>query len=455
MKREDKPKYNRIVLSRERKRFYRYKKLKQGGSKRSPYYRILEFKKKVDRVLIKKFRFPLYEFLTDRDFINGEEITSGRIEIPEDFSFSTNYSGSIDIIRDFVASIMYSSGRELHISFKKCIKTDQAALFVFQILKLDITERLLKLDNILKVLSSKVIIKIEPSETDIVNKMLFVNALLTETEVKMEGLMPKRGIGYLKGSKTQRHYSENRKGAITTKIRSFINDCLKDHGHEFNSEGINEMDGLLSEILGNGEDHSPFDTYYATANSFMEVNIPQSSGIVGEVNLSVMNFGYSIYEGLETTKTENYINYGQIEAFYNKVYPLIKNRTITKENLFSLYALQEGISRLKFEDSSRGHGTMKFIKSFFALGDFEDIERHYHPELSIISGSTQVICNNKYRPFTRNEQNFLSLNSQNDLLKPPDPSNLKHLKTSFPGTLLIVKMYLHNEHLSKKIDGEK
>jgi len=453
MKREYKPRYNRLVLQRERKRLSRIEKLEKGGSKNSPYYKVIEFKKRVDRELIKKFKFPLYDFLAKNSFIDGYEIASGRIEIPEDFSFCSNYEGAITIIRDLIASIMHSSGGELHISFKNCTKTDQAALFVFQILKLDMTERLLKLDTILSVLSSKITIKIESSNNDLVNKMLFVNGLLTETEVKVEGLMPRRGIGYLKGSKTQRHYSENKKGAITTKIRSFINDCLVDHGHEFNSDGINEMDGLLSEILGNGEDHSPFDTYYATANSFIEAKIIKESGVVGEVNLSVMNFGYSIYEGLEETKVVNHTNYGQIEAFYNKVFPLIGRQTISKENLYTLYALQEGISRLKFEDQSRGHGTMKFINSFFALGDFEDDERHYHPELSIISGSTQVICNNKYRPFSVDEQNFLSLNPENDLLKPPDPSNLKNLKTPFPGTLLIVKMYLHNEHLRKKFDG--
>lgn len=453
MRKNRRIKYIQLVHKRERKRLRRLRKIRRPSTSRLLYQKIINFKRHCDRELIKRFKFPLFDFLSDKNFITGLEKPTGRIEIPPDFSFCTNYESVIERIRTIIVSILNTPGGTLDISFRKCTKTDQPALFVLQILKLDTAERLNTLDKKLSILSAKVQIRIEHSDDDGVNKMLFVNKLLTETEVKKSGLMPKRGIGYLKGSKSQRHYSENKKGPITTKIRSFINECLRDHGHEFNPDGINEMDGLLSEILGNGEDHSPFDTYYSTANSFVEVGTSHGREIVGEVNLCVMNFGYSIYEGLETSKVQNFKNYQIIEELFNQVFPLCKNKGITRENLFTLYALQEGISRLKYEDSSRGHGTMKFINSFFTLGDFEDEERQYHPELSIISGSTQVICNNKYRSFTRDNQNFLSLNSENNLSKPPDPSNLRNLKTSFPGTLLIVKMYLHKEHLRKKIDG--
>lgn len=447
MRQQDKPRYNKLVRRRERKRLKRQRISKY--SERSPYYKIVEFKKRVDRQIIKKFHFPLYNFLAARKFVDGTENLSANIEMPKDFSFATNYEGSMSFIRDFVASVIDSLGGELQVSFKECEKADQPALFVFQILRLEMIEQFRKFDRKLSVLSVEAKIEIEPSKNDEVNKLLLVGGLVGATEVKVQGLIPRRGVGFLKGSKSQRLYSENKKGAITTKIRDFINSCLRDHGHEFNSEGINEMDGLLSEILGNGEDHSPFDTYYSTANSFVEAD-----RFVGEVNLSVMNFGYSIYEGLELSKKDNYENYKVVERLYDQVIHRIKNRTIGREDLFTLYALQEGISRLKFEDQSRGHGTMKFINSFFALGDFEDISKHYHPELTIISGSTQVICNKKYKPFSVNEQNFLSLNSENDLSRPPDPSNLKHLKSSFPGTILYVKIYLNKEHLRRKIDGD-
>lgn len=446
---------NILRKKRERKKFHRKRRLKKHLSEYSTYYKIHAFQKKVDKEILKKFKFELYDFLINTKFINGQEIQSSEIKIPPDFSFCSNYEISINIIRDLIASCVQNVGDQVTINFESCTKVDQLSLFVLQIFKLEFTEKLNRLDQKLTILTSKISFKITPSKDDFVNKMLFVHGLAQEeTEIKVSGLMPEKGLGYLKGSKSQKHYSENKKGAIATRIRYFLNECLKEHGYEFNPSGENEIDGLLSEILGNGEDHSPFDTYYSTANYFLEFEPQNENDAVGEINLSVLNFGYSIYEGLEETKSSNHENYEFIESLCQRVYSKANPNITTRENLLTLYALQEGVSRLKFEDSSRGNGTMKFINSFFALGDFEDNEKNYHPELSIISGCTQVICDTKYRPFQANGINFLSLNSENDLSIPPDPSNLKKLLTPFPGTVLNAKIYLNKVHLSKKVNGD-
>ena len=73
---------------------------------------------------------------------------------------------------------------------------------------------------------------------------------------------------------------------------------------------------------------------------------------MGEVNLFGHEFGYSIYEGLELSKKDNYENYKVVERLYDQVIHRIKNRTIGREDLFTLY--EEGISRLKFEDQKAG-----------------------------------------------------------------------------------------------------
>jgi hypothetical protein len=446
---------NALRKKRERKRLLRKWKLKKHLSEYSTYNKVHAFQKSVDKAILKNFKFELYDFLFNANFINGQETQSTEINIPPDFSFCSNYEITINTIRDLITSCINNVGDQVTLNFQNCTKVDQLSLFVLQVFKLEFTEKLNRLDQKLTILTSKISFRIIPSKDDVVNKMLFAHGLAQEeTEIKVSGLMPEKGIGYLKGSKSQKHYSENKKGAIATRIRYFLNECLKEHGYEFNPSGENEIDGLLSEILGNGEDHSPFDTYYSTANYFLEFEPQNENDAVGEINLSVLNFGYSIYEGLEETKLSNYENYEFIESLCQKVYPKANSNLTTRSNLFTLYALQEGVSRLKFEDSSRGNGTMKFINSFFALGDFEDNERNYHPELSIISGCTQVICDTKYRPFQVNGINFLSLNSENDLSIPPDPSNLKKLLTPFPGTVLNAKIYLNKIHLSKKINGD-
>jgi len=94
---------------------------------------------------------------------------------------------------------------------------------------------------------------------------------------------------------------------------------------------------------------------------------------------------------------------------------------------------------------------MKFINSFFAFGDYEDQLKQYFPSLTIFSGSTEVICDNQYRPIEKSGMFLLSLNAHNSLEKAPEKSHLRSLKFPFPGTLLSIKLYINKEHLDKKM----
>jgi hypothetical protein len=226
---------------------------------------------------------------------------------------------------------------------------------------------------------------------------------------------------------------------------------LSEHDYAFNAEGTNEFDGLISEILNNAEDHSPFNIYYASGNFLKEVKSAENQPLVGEVNISIMNFGYSIFDGFEQTKQENKETYDIMNLLYEKVKSSI-GFSFTKENMFTLYALQDGISRLKFADGSRGTGTMKFINSFFSFGDYQDEAKEYYPSLTIFSGKTELICDNTFKPTSRNGMFLLSLNSEDDLGKPPKKSHLRSTKFPFPGTLLSIKLYLNREHIAKKIN---
>ena len=204
------------------------------------------------------FRSPLYAFFIAKNFITGEEDDSPQIKIPSDFSFYSNYDVAINVLRQFIAAIFIRGAKEITLDFSKCTNVDQAALFVLQILRLDFQNEFEKLDKRLAVLSTKLIVKPIKSENANVNKLLFVTGILSQVDLKLEGLMPMTTTGYYKGIKTQKHYTENRKGIIGTRIVAYINDCLARHSYSFNADGVNYLDGLISEVLNNAEDHSPF-----------------------------------------------------------------------------------------------------------------------------------------------------------------------------------------------------
>ena len=452
MRKTDKQREILLQKKRERKRIRRLRLNRTFKGNSSSFARVQNFHEEIDRKIIERFNSPLLEFFINKKFINKENLHEPIIKFNSDFSLNNNYEISIDIIRNFINAIFSNIGKEIILDFSECEKTDQPALFVLQILRMEFQEQLNSLDRHLHIISAKLAFKVIHSRIQEVNKLLLVIGLIPHAELNIDGLMPLTSLGYFKGSTSQKHYSENRKGAIGTKITNYINNCLSFHGYVFTPLGINYLEGLVSEVLNNAEDHSPFNTYYATANLLGELKKDDNDNVVGEMNLSFLNFGFSFFEGFEESKVNNTQIYQQMEMLCNQVNVGFFSSPFTKENLFTLYALQDGISRLKYAEESRGNGSMKFITSFFSFGDYEDESKHYHPNLSILTGGTQLICDNRYKPFQdENGVYFISLNIENDLSLLPDKNNLKQLRSHFPGTLLTTRIYLNKEHLKKKI----
>ena len=445
MKKSNRIKEIFLQTKRERKRIKRRRKKIFFKGTFSVFKKEQHFRISIDRKILSSFKSNLYSYLVNQNFITGFEKNSLIIKIPTSFNLSDNYNESIETIKDIVFSLWKNVGKEIELDFTRCNNIDQSALLLLQIIRLELQNDLSELDKKLIILSSQSKFKITRSTEQLVNFNLFLCGYLTNVDVR-KGLVPIDTLGFIKGSKSQKHYFENKKGIIGTKLVQYIDKCLMNNLYSLTAKGKNELGNMIGEILNNAEDHSPLNTYYVTANYYVDED---QNANVGVLNLSFMNFGFSIYEGFEQTKTENYEVYNFLDTYCQKI-----GGTFSKENLFTLYALQDGISRLKFEDQSRGTGTMTFINCFYQIGDYENIERALSPQLSILSGSTHLICNNKYRPKQTNDGSFsLSLNNENDLSKPPDRNNLLPLKYRFPGTILSVKFCLNTEHIQKKIDN--
>lgn len=453
MKKANKQRQIRLQKKRERKRLKRIRNNKTFQGFSSTFSKDQKFREKVDLKIIEKFQSPLNEFFKEKGLVTGKENTSATVTIPADFSFSNEFKEAVDTIRHFIAAVFFNIGKEITLDFSNCKSVDQTALFVLQIIRMEFQEDFQKLDNKLSLFSGALKVNVNHSNIEKVNKLLLVTGLIPKAELKIDGLMPVTTTGYYKGVKSQKHYAENKKGIIGTRIVAYLNECLARHGYIFNTDGTNYLDGLISEILNNAEDHSPMNTYYVTANMLGELHSNTgNNGVVGELNLSIMNFGDSYYEGFEKTKTENEFVYNQMEQLCAQTNISWLKAPFTKENLFTLYALQDGMSRLKYEDESRGTGTMKFINSFFAFGDYEDAAKKYHPMLNLVTGNTYLLCDNKYKPFEIDGVHFLSLNDENDLSILPNKTHLKSTSRYFPGTLLTAKIYLNNHHLNEKIN---
>jgi hypothetical protein len=413
-----------------------------------------------------RWHVPLIDFLRQRKFVLDEG-ADPVIIIPKTFCLHHNYVQTIRTLGRIAESVTSPVIRQTRLDFSACTFVDIATLFLIQVLRSEIANTATTFNRRLQARQVSTDVSIIESADLTVNLKLLLAGLVREAEALADdSVQPISTAGHLWGNRKQAKYGENRKGKVTAQLVRYVEGCLEKHGCVFLPSGRNEMDGLITEILNNGEDHSKHHTWYATANfSGHHHRQGDTSSVIGELNLCFLNFGLSIYDGFEETKVKNAQLYDDLNQRVEQAVIHFNLPHCTRENLFTLYALQEGVSRLKYQQPSRGNGTMKFLRAFLEIGDYENNEANTNPLLSIFSGTTKLSTDNRLKPYrsiiagdvNNNyadlDYYFISLNPEEDMRKPPEASHLQTLKASFPGTLLSVKVFLNEQHLIAKTNS--
>jgi hypothetical protein len=450
--------YQQRETERKYRKFLRDNKRKDKFQGQNPIsQKIMQHRINVEAEILRAEKENLYKILDEKGMLNLESINT-IIYPPENFSFEENYTETLNCIKSVASSLVYYMGYDVQVNFVNCKKAESAALFVLQVINLEILEVIIGKSSKFELLKIIPRFMIGLPKNPGVERLLIITGFLDRERIeKEEGaieLQARDHIGYLKGSEPQKSHAENKKGPHTKKIVTYLDKCLNQHGYKFTLQEWNDFEGIISEALSNAEDHSGQNSWYISANFSQEVNSKNKEVIVGEVNLSIMNFGSSMYEAFIATKEDNKEFFDRANSFV--VNHMKKNgMAFDEEQLFMFIMIQDQISRLKFEKESRGTGTMKFINSFLELGDFEDTSKGYNPQLSIYSGKSLIVCDNTCKPIKSEDGAYsLALNAKNDLTLPPEKKYLKKLRITFPGTLLSVKIYLNKGHMDIKYKGE-
>lgn len=377
---------------------------------------------------------------------SSDAITTKKLSVPSHLCFKANFKECVNFLEKVVLTYCQVKGNII-IDFSKCTDVSVSALVSLKTIleELDIFGNKLARSRFREIAKS---IKIIPSTSDKVNRHLhalsFAKLPVGEDEQK-EYLV----LGLMRGK--SRNYKENRKAVVSHKVTEFVENTAERFGVGFDERGQNYMQGMVGEILSNAEDHSlKKSEWFVDGVSFLHEDADNE---VIEFNLVIINYGNSMYEGFELTKDNNYRVYDKLEKLYKKhcgLFSVIKK--FERESLFVLYMLNEGISRIKFLESSRGNGTMNFINSFIELGKFCNEDPKYKPELNIVSGHTVLTCTEDFAPFKDGSHYKLTLNSSQSFDDLPDSSVLKYFRgASFPGTILDCKIFLNKRDLEKNI----
>jgi hypothetical protein len=365
------------------------------------------------------------------------------IKIPQTFSFIENPSETLGTLYRLRAAVENSRTREVFFDHSRCKRLDLCASVVTDVL-------VLRGKRYRSLRGSNFNVRGEFSSAPDVNVLLKASGILKHLGVP-DAVLPKDVEQRLKLCPlwTGKPVPPDRTSdceLAATELTRFFDTCLSTERYVLRDEWKSKLISLITEVLDNCEQHANRDKYWYTIGHFNQLE--GEAG--GECHIVVFNLGDSIYESLKREDTPMALRrrISDLASLHRKRGFLGMGRPHWEEDaLWTLYALQEGVSR--FTDGpggeDRGNGTVRMIKFFTDLaGD--------HPKMALISGKTYILFDGKYnledKLLDRNEKRkVIAFNPENDLETPPDENYVKSLPFKFPGTLVSLRFILSKEIL--------
>ena len=234
---------------------------------------------------------------------------------------------------------------------------------------------------------------------------------------------------------------------MASRLTDYLSRCFQRYGRRLTIEAEEVLLDLFGEVMGNTEDHGRGDWWVGAY-------LHDRNGQYGDCHLAILNFGRSIYETLQDLPANSSLR-AELEkrarshrGFFGNGYG--------EEQLWTLFAVQDGVGRFFEEKKDRGRGLAVMVESFQTLGGIAPDgtpPRRDGPILSVVSGRTALRFDQRH-PLQKKmirgaERRVVALNDGNDLDRPPDSRNVRRLRAYFPGTVISLRFDIDPEYLEQ------
>ena len=246
-------------------------------------------------------------------------------------------------------------------------------------------------------------------------------------------------VFYLTRGMSQGGPQTDSKSRVTTGLVRHFDKCLSRYSVRLTDSGIKRLADLVSEALGNAEDHTPKQDWWVAAY-LHEVE----GKAYGDFHITIFNFGESIGDTMKNLSADN-----PGREWLQRIMSAQRGKWfggVDEEVTRTVFALQEHVSSLRgAAQPDRGQGSVEMLTFFYELGTPKggDVPRR----MCIISGTTYILFDGTYRLQKSSEGKTIAFNKENDLLRPPDGGYVRKLKRRFPGTLITMQFPLHRDYL--------
>ncbi len=366
-----------------------------------------------------------------------------QIEIPNDFSMSQNADEVIDVLKRIFYCGTKLDIKEIIFDHSRCSRLGIAASTVMDAV-------VLAAKSFHKSLGSELIISGNYPDDQYTKEIFIASGLVKHLNIN-KAINCDNMIRFKLVSGTTETQNS---GQVATMLTNYFNKCLKTQQYILTENGENYLASMFGEILDNCEKHGgEKSVWYALGHYQIREEFE-----CGEIQLTIFNFGDSIYEQLSNPKTTP-----ETQEKLEKMLEIHKREFCNEwnqETMYTVFSLQEGISRLRDKNRSgyrnRGIGTIRLMDTFYRLGQ----TRHgIKPELIIVSGHTWIKFDEKYRLTKKSfnddimgnrERKIIAFNKDNNIYQRAE-DNVKLLKNYFPGTIIAMKFYLDQKYLDEYV----
>jgi len=365
---------------------------------------------------------------------------SPKLKIPQIFSFIDNPIETLQTIKKLETLVVPASVKELRIDHSSCKKLDLCASAVMDVTLLQAQNR--RRGNQLDLRG------VYSDDVD-VNMMLRGSGILKQI-AHPDSILPKaievtiRTCDLFSG-KASRIERSRKCDEAATKLTDYFNKCLRMEKFELSRSGKFRLSSLITEVIGNAEEHGGH--WYTIAY------FHQSEDELGHCHIALFNFGRTISESLLEGAASEELR-SRIDSLIEKhnergFLRSLLHPTWEEEALVTLFALQEGVSRLSFTKKGidRGNGTVNMIEFFNQLAGGSQ-------RMCLISGKTYILFDGKFdlkkKVFDNGEERrVIAFNRTNSLEEPPDRDHVRTLPLGFPGTIISIRFDLDRSNLEK------
>lgn len=401
-------------------------------------YRVLDYRKS-----------PIFKLLSEYSVntmpITIEKKSTLRFLVPERFSLIEDANNVLFHLKSFIISYMCSHAfaEKIVIDYRKCKYVDLSASTLLDIILMEIKK--LCIDRI-------TIAACCLRDNKQVHEMILISGIIRHLDLRLEDEEGRKtaedeNIKKSNDNNLQLIYKPNNRVA-SQRIVEYIDSQLNINGNVITREGKNRLCQMIGEVVDNCEVHSGCTQEWFVIGHCYQVVDNQDCN---RCQITILDFGDSFFQSILNTKLKG--NNRQIEKL-NRIHSRHGfNENWTIEELYTLCALQEGVSRLKSkEEPDRGTGTITLIECLQELGKSTSGDI---PTMTIVSGNSEIRFDKTYQLRKYYQKNgdlrhLLAFNERNSLKEPPNEKNVRHLKNGIPGTIISMDFLIDKKFIEQQ-----